>query len=194
MLVSLANVKIFLEITSTDHDALLGLLIEHVSDRIQTFLNRNLEKEYRTKYYNTGRRKYYLSAYPIDSSAVITITVDTSTQTKDDDFFVWEDEGLIEFDYKTTYTEPKQIVITWLGGYSSSTISVADVSKTLLAVPDAVSYACLLQVAFMFRTKKSIGLSSVTTPDGSIQALNPTELLPEVKSILMEHRKMAAEY
>lgn len=195
MLVSLANVKAFLELTNTDHDTLLGILIEYVSDRIKTFLNRDLEEQYYTQYFNSGRRKYYLSAFPIDSSAAITVTVDSSIQTEDEDFFVWEDNGLIEFSYKTTYSNPKQIIVTWLGGYTTSTISVSGESKTLITVPDAVAYACLLQVAYMFRTKKSIGLTSVNTPDGSIQTMaNPTELLPEVKKILIEHRKVPTAY
>lgn len=189
MLVSLSTVKSFLEITNTSFDELLGIIIELVSDRIQDFLNRDLEKTYYTEYFNAGGRKFYLSSFPIDTSAVITVTIDSSSQTEDDDFFVWHDEGLIEFSYKTTYIEPKQIAITWLGGFDTSTISVNGESKTLIDVPDAISFACMLQSAYVFRTKKTIGLVSVTTPDGSIQKVGAIELLPEVKQILLKHRK-----
>jgi hypothetical protein len=192
MLVSLTEAKAFLEIATatTDFDSLIGQIIEYVSDRIETFLNRDLTKSYYTSYFDSGRRKYYLNAYPIDATAVITVTVDGTTQTEDDDYYVWDDEGLVEFSWTTTYTDPKQISITWLGGYSVTTISVASVSKDILAtIPDSIKFACLLQSAFVFKRRKDIGLTGVSLPDGSFNTIFSGDLLPEVKSILNSYRK-----
>ena len=183
MLVSLTEAKAFLEIATatTDFDSLIGQIIEYVSDRIETFLNRDLTKSYYTSYFDSGRRKYYLNAYPIDATAVITVTVDGTTQTEDDDYYVWDDEGLVEFSWTTTYTDPKQISITWLGGYSVTTISVASVSKDILAtIPDSIKFACLLQSAFVFKRRKDIGLTGVSLPDGSFNTMFSGDCQPEV--------------
>lgn len=191
-LCSLAEIKAFLEIetATTTFDALLNSMIKYVSDRIQTFINRNLRKEQRTEYFNAGKRKYYLSAYPVDTSSTITVVLDDTTETINDDYFIWADEGLMEFDWKTSYIEPKQLYITYTGGYASSTVSISgSVEDILLAVPDGLKYACVLQTAFMFRRRKDIGLSSISMPDGSINTMLAADLLPEVKNILKSMRK-----
>lgn len=191
-LASLAEIKAFLEIetATTTFDSLLNSMLKYVSDRIQTFLNRNLRKEQRTEYFNGGKRKYYLSAYPVDTSTTITVVLDTTTETINDDYYIWSDEGLLEFDWKTSYIEPKELYITYTGGYASSTVSISGtVEDILLAVPDGLKYACVLQTAFMFRRRKDIGLTSTSMPDGSINTMFAADLLPEVKNILKSYRK-----
>lgn len=191
-LASLAEIKAFLEIETsvTTFDSLLNSMLKYVSDRIQTFLNRNLKKEQRTEYFNAGRRRFYVSAFPIDTTATITVVLDTTTETINDDYYIWADEGLLEFDWKTSYIEPKQLYITYTGGYASSTVSISGtVEDILLAVPDGLKYACILQTAFMFRRRKDIGLTSTSMPDGSINTMFASDLLPEVKNILKSFRK-----
>jgi hypothetical protein len=90
LLASLTDVKLFLELTNSNHDTLLNMLIEQVSKRVETFLNRKMEKTARTEYYNAGRKMYYLPAYPIDLTAALTITHAGSAQTINDDFFIKE--------------------------------------------------------------------------------------------------------
>lgn len=194
MLVSLSDVKAFLDITVTDYDSLINTLIINVSDRIQTFLNRKLLKEERTQYFTTGKRKYYVGAYPVDSTVTVTVVVDTSTQTVNDDYYLWADEGLFEFDYTTLFTQPKEMYITYTGGYAGSLTMIGSKTTYVLEVPDAMSYACLLQVAFIFRRRKDIGLTSISMPDGSVSTLYAGDLLPEVKNILKMHRKAPMDY
>lgn len=182
LLASLTNVKLFLEITHTTHDTLLTLLLTQISKRVETFLNRNMEKAERTQYFNAGRKYYFLPAYPIDSEATLTVTDDGTVQTVDDDYFVWHEDGMIEFDTTPTRTDPKQIAITWTGGYAD-----AD------AVPADIQMATIMQVAFIFRRRKDIGLNSISLPDGSISVNAPTELLPEVKAVLKSYRKTPGE-
>lgn len=194
MLVSLSEVKAFLDITVTDYDSLINTLIQNVSDRIQTFLNRQLLKEQRTQYFTTGRRKYYVSGYPVDNTATITVVVDTSAQTVNDDYYLWADDGLFEFEYTATLTQPKEMSITYTGGYPGSLTMVGGKATYVLSVPDAIGYACLLQVAFIFRRRKDIGLTSISMPDGSVSTLYAGDLLPEVKNILKMYRKSPMDY
>lgn len=195
LLVSVDDVKTFLEKSDTDtaHDALIGLIIEYVSSRIEEFLNRNLSKEYRTSTFDAKRKKFYLSAYPIEVGSSVTVTLDTDEQTEDEDFFVWYDKGLIEFAFEPAYIEPKQISISWIGGYAVTTVSVASVSKNILVdIPDGIKFAALLQTVFTYRTRLHVGESSIVYPQGSMNTFLG-DLLPEVKSILLMYRKPAGE-
>jgi hypothetical protein len=194
MLVSLSEVKAFLDITVTDYDSLINTLIQNVSDRIQTFLNRQLLKEQRTQYFTTGKKKYYVNGYPVDTSTTITVMIDNDIQAINDDYYLWADDGLFEFEYTATLTQPKEMSITYTGGYPGSLTMVGGKATYVLSVPDAIGYACLLQVAFIFRRRKDIGLTSISMPDGSVSTLYAGDLLPEVKNILKMYRKSPMDY
>jgi len=202
MLTSLATVKAFLEIDTdkTNYDSLIVTIIKQVSDRIQTFLNRKLQKEERTQYFTAGRKTYFLSAFPIDEAASFTVSLDDTIQTSNDDYWVWPDSGTMVFDYATSYIEPRQLYVTYTGGYAATdtAVGIAGISTitetVLLIVPDSMAYACMLQSAFLFRRRKDIGISSMSLPDGSFNTLYAADLLPEVKNSLMQHRKIPTDY
>lgn len=192
-LISLTDLKLFLNITNIVQDRLLGNIIDRVSKRVETYLNRNLLKQARTIYRDAGRRYYYLPAYPIDEAATLTVICDGVTQTKDSDFFVRADDGLIEFqkDAVPSYQDPKEVVITWTGGYASS----GEGDTECLAVPEDIQDAALRQSAYNFRRRNDIGISSVSMPDGSVSKTPiDSSLLPEVKDLLHNYRKPAGEY
>lgn len=257
-LVSLGNVKTFLEINQANHDNLLNLIIEQVSSAIQAYLGRTLTQSEYTEYFNGGKRHYYLKAYPIfnwesidgitlsgsspvsvnfighdfstgdkvkfkdisgttelnDNTYTITVT-DSSNFTLDNtdssnftayssggscskapvvtvsdatgyddkaEYYVWEEEGLIEFVTPPSYTLPRQVKIVYTGGYS------VDTSTNIVNVPDDMKRACLMQVAFDFRRRKDVGVTSISMPDGSISIQSPSTLLPEVTRILKMYR------
>jgi hypothetical protein len=192
-LISLTDVKSFLEITNNNHDLLLSKIIERVSKRIESFLNRLLVKQERTVYRNAGKRYYYLPAYPIDESATLTVVCDGVTQTKNTDYFVWSDEGLIEFqkDAIPSYQDPKEVVITWTGGYATS----GEGDTECLAVPEDIQDAALKQVVYNYRRRKDIGVSSISMPDGSVTKMPiDASLLPEVKDELIKYRRPGGEW
>jgi len=192
-LVSLTDLKAFIEKTDTTHDQLLSGIIERVSFVIETFLNRYLLKAARTISRDAGRRYYYLPAYPIDEAASLTVTCAGAAQTKDTQFFVRANDGLIEFQKSSvpTYTDPKEVVIAWTGGYVAS----GESDTECLDVPYDLKEAALRQSAYNFRRRRDIGISSVSMPDGSISK-NPIDafLLPEVKDLLKNYRRPAGEY
>ncbi len=237
-LIKVPDLKSFLEITVTTQDTLLALINDLVSSRIEKWLNRNLTKTAYSVYFNSGRKFYYLPAYPIDTSATLTVTYDGTVQTLDDDYYVWATEGLIEFDDETVYCDPKEVLIAWTGGYTETAISevlgtdglnykcilthtataankpvtgvdyatywsqtgssgVAWASGTqyldhayLSGIPDDIRLAAIMQMAFTFRRRKDIGLSSITLPDGSISKNVPVKLLDEVMDILRPYRRI----
>jgi len=191
-LVSLADVKTFLEITATSFDALLTMIIQNASASVETYLNRNLEKIERVAYYNAGKRYIYLPAYPIDSTTQLIVEFCDSIQTKDVDFFVRNDVGLIEFPEFSVplYMNPNELEITWTGGYAE----IGATDDKYLDVPLNIRDATMIQVAYTFRRRKDIGVASVSLPDGSISK-NPIDnrLLPEVRSSLSAFRRVVGE-
>jgi hypothetical protein len=201
MLITLSELRTFLEIPSgnTDSDSFLVSIITDISERIQTYLNRKLTQGYYNRYFNAGKKKYWVDAYPISTGEGITVTYSDVVEEINDDYYVWEDEGLIEFDFITTYTEPKDVYIEWFGGYpttitanTSSTITITYTDSILLySVPNDLKLACKLQAAYVYRRRRDIGLFSVDTHDGKYGVKGTMELLPEVKSILNSYRKPA---
>ena len=180
-LISLDALKIFLEGDTADFNDQLEQMIPLVSAQIETYLNRELKEEARTKFYSGGRRYYYVDAYPINASPAAVVLEDDVTQTADSDYFVFEEDGLIEFQYQTSDWRPKIIKITWTGGYTED-------SDGVLAVPDDIKQACILQCAYVFKRRRDLGNSGASTPNGNISYVKAIDLLPNVKQILSMHR------
>jgi len=185
-LVNPVDLKTFLGVETTNQDAVLDMFNDLVSSRIESWLNRTLKKDKYDQFFNSGRRHYYLPAYPIDTTETLTVTYSGSEQTLNSDYFVWENEGLIEFYVEPAYIQPKEIEIAWTGGYEEVT---SGGNAYLTGLPDAIVLAAMIQIAFSFRRRKDIGLVSVSMPDGSITKNAPLKLLEEVKEILSPYRR-----
>jgi hypothetical protein len=176
-LISVADLKEFLEKTDGDHDSLLELLIEYVSTDLETAMNRFLEKQQRIEYFRGGGSIFALKAPPIDVvNHPFSLTIDGDSQAINDDFFVHVNSGLVEFLVGTEYTDPKQLVVTYTGGYSGTGNS--------LAVPNDIKMACMLQTGYLFRRRKDIGINQMSMPDGSIGTFLTGEFLPQVQKIV----------
>lgn len=124
------------------------------------------------------------TAYSSGGSASIAPAVVVSDATGYDDkseYYVWENSGLVEFVTPISTTLPRQVKITYTGGYAAD-------SDGILQVPDDLKRACLMQVAFDFRRRRDLGVSAISMPDGSLSVQNPTSLLPEVVRILKLYR------
>ncbi len=203
-LTSLNNAKLFLGIVDaagdvdtakTVHDGLITLIIQQVSARIETYLDRLLKAEERTVYYDSGPDTFFLQAYPIDIEETFTVTLDGVAQvlTTDDidgDFNLYAVEGKIFFPCGTGGISPQALKIVYTGGYAEDPIAEGE-DTGVLAVPDDLARACLMQVMFDFRRRNDLGLSSVSMPDGSVSvAQGPSGLLPEVRYILKSFRRL----
>lgn len=180
-----ADVKAIMEKTDTTHDAIITSLIQRVSKSMETYCNRSFKKESRTEVFNAGKKYYFISALPVDTSVALTVTLTGITQTVNSHYYLWEDIGLIEFITSPTDTTPKAVSITYTGGYTET--------DSVLAVPDDLKHACIEQVIFLFRRRKDIGLSSVSMPDGSINVLSPNDWLKSVLGVLNHYRLSAKQ-
>lgn len=180
-LIGLQELKSFLEKTDTEHDSVLLMLIEMVSKRMETFLNRDLTYQTKTeKLYGDGFTMYQVRAFPVDTSQPYSVKRDGYLMKDGSDYFLDPDNGLITF-ITPVYSRPLGLEISYTGGYREG-------AEGILMVPDDIRKACLYQTAYEFRRRHELGATSITMPDGSMQ-IQPVSLLPEVKSILQHHRR-----
>lgn len=196
-LITVTNLKLFLDDKKdTQHDRMLEIIINGVSDMIQTHLNRYLSKAQYTHYFEADGLStlFYLPAYPVIITSGVnpitfTVTVNEDVQEINDDFFLREDEGLIRFYTPPLYVQPKGIKVEWTGGYDLIDDSSDDDGS--LDVPDAVKLAAYLQCSYMYRRRNDIGISTLVLPDGSIKKSGKSyRLLPEVVSMLVNYRRV----
>lgn len=191
-LIDVELIKQFLEKTDTIHNDLLITFIKQVTAAFENYTDRKFEAVERTKYFSAGPRNFLLPAFPVNLAETFTVTVNDETHVIDEDFFVWEDQGRVEFVRKTAadhlslsppaVPRPKAVVVVWTGGW------VKDVDGVLQGVPQDFQRACMKQTAFEFKRRRDIGMTSVSAPDGNINVFSPADLLPEVRLILDSHR------
>jgi len=178
-LCSVADVKLLMDKNDTEHDSLLDKMIGFVSSTLEGAMNgRLLKSQQRTKYFNPGGRIYLLPAFPVDLTATLTVTVDDTSQTINDDFFVYDEEGIVEFSFDNPWSDPKDVIVTWTGGYTEAT------GTGILAVPDDLNFACVLQTSFLFRRRKDLGTSYILMPDGAASIPVKEGLLPQVQEVI----------
>lgn len=178
-LCSVNDIKLFLDKTDTEHDSLLDRMVGFVSSTLEGAMNgRLLKKLERVKYFNPGGKIYLLPAFPVDTTATLTVSVDGTIQIKDDEFYIYDETGIIEFPVDNVWSDPKDVKVTWTGGYTEAT------GTGILAVPDDLAFACILQTSFMFRRRKDLGTSYILMPDGAASIPVKEGLLPQVKEIV----------
>lgn len=182
-LISEEDLKLFLEEDNTDFDVQFTQLIPQVSAQIETFLNRELKEEARTKYFSGGRRYYYVNAFPINISPTPIVLEGDVTQNPNDDYYTFEEDGLFEFQYNTATWKPKMVKITWTGGYAAV--------EGVLTVPDDIKQACIMQCAYIFKRRRDLGNSGASTPNGNISYTAAVKLLPGVLELIIPHRMPA---
>lgn len=203
-IISTQTLKDFLEKTDTKHDVLLDTLIKFYSKRIETFMNRELKYGLREMYFNAGRRKFTLPAYPIDVNVTpgdtgLAVYDCGVLQLKDSWYWVWASEGIVEFYAEPMYIQPRQLKFIWTGGYREVTVNgetyFTDMNPAFL-FPDDVKLATMVQCAYVFRRRNDIGLQSVNMPDGTISKIldKSSDLIPMVKNMLMPHRRIPDAY
>jgi hypothetical protein len=177
-LATVSDIKLFMDKQDNDHDSVIGLIVDAVSGAMEGYTNRWFEKKSRTEYFNSGGNFFQLRAFPIDSVIATVVMVDGYRMDEGTDYFVFHDRGSIEFTADTEAVEPKNVSITYTGGYAWTQ------GSGRLDVPMDLYYACILQTSYNFRNRRNVGLTSISMPDGSINTSSQEELLPQVMNTL----------
>jgi uncharacterized phiE125 gp8 family phage protein len=180
-LITLSDLKTYLEITDTTFDTILNDLIEAVSEEFETYTSRKfIQATYTDEYFDgDGTRILWLPNWPIISVTSVVENDVTLTEGNEEDYIVYKEEGYL-WRVGTVWAEGvKNIKITYTAGYLQS-----DIPKDLVL-------AVKKQVAFEWQKQKSKrwGEQARTFPDGSITFII-SELLPDVQDILNRYKRM----
>ena len=118
---TLTDVKSFLDVTTSDDDARLTLLISWTEELIHRYLGRNLNSATYTQLaYKPQAEIFQLDNYPVDS--ITSITIDGEVQDLDD-YDLVIDVGSVYGDF----VESERVSIVYVGGYSTIPPLVVDV-------------------------------------------------------------------
>ena len=204
-LVSVANVRTYLNFSSTNQDTLLGELVEQVSEDIQNYCDRTFTRGTDTLEYPIGGGKYLsLKRFPIVSIAHIRYNIDSDFSDSTDDISSddykfsasLKDEGLVFLKrsklrvqlsnrtYNTNYVwpdDPDSLQVKYTGGYGNT--------AGVLNVPDDLKKACVIQVAYLFDRRKSLGVRTVSGQEGSLNYEGEYKFLPNVLAMLDKYKR-----
>jgi len=118
---TVADVKTFLGITSTDDDARLTLLVSWTEELIHKYLGRNLNTNTYTQLaYKPQTEIFQLDNYPVDS--ITSITIDDVLQTLTE-YDLTLDIGTLYGDF----IESETVSVVYVGGYATIPPLVVDV-------------------------------------------------------------------
>ena len=179
-LVTVDNAKDFLGITNGDSDSLLEMLINQMTDYIETYCDRRFITTTYTdvEYDGTGTYELQLEQYPVITFTQLEVNnaVDNTDSWSDvdtDDYWVDNDNGIIT---KTSlFASGKcRYRVTYEGGYAS--------------IPHDLQFACLVLVSEFFNKRKAMGVKSETLGDHSIQFEGIMRENKTIQTILANYR------
>jgi len=196
---TIGQVKELLEITSTTHDDVLSDLIGVVSQRIENFIDRPLEKTTRTEEYDIKPRQrvLFLRSYPLSGQgdiASIKIALDwdftAATAVTSTDYHVDLMTGAIHFNFYpiTQYlgnnmaTAPNAVQVQYTGGFATS---ASDIQTNY----PAISGACNMQVIAMWRRRDEPMTKTTKIGDYGSAVEGPVKFLPDVIEALIPYRR-----
>lgn len=193
-LTTTARVKTLGSITTSDQDALIGVLVTAVSARIERYLGRHVESTSRTEYYDVeaGQHVFYLRGYPISSVTSVKNDEDWDFDNIDEiassEFTTVGSDftGRLVVDEAVTPIAGKQALqVVYTGGMA------ADAASFIAAFPD-VALAADQQILHEYQRRKQLGIVSSSIGQHTASVEFGVDLLPIVKRALNPYRRMVA--
>jgi hypothetical protein len=184
-LTTLQHVTRLLERPDPDFDDDIQNRITDVSHRVQTVYSIDLEQQTYVEIKDGGTRRLYVDNPPIVS--VTSIITSNDLQFAGGEVVPTTEYAIVnrgwDIAHQTCFPGgPNGVQVTYIAGYLD-----ADTAGTTL--PRALQEAVARQVAYEFENRKSIGLTNVDFPDGSITK-ETDGFLKSVKLILNTLRKI----
>ena len=195
-LCTLADVKAFLGIAAldTEHDAALNTQIAGVSAQLARAAGR-IHDEIGVLEATTGAiqwfspeprtRLVYLAAYPVISITEIKEAAfgafdDADALVENEDYQILKARGRLT---RVGFWLPGEqtVRVTYNGGYTAADDTPG---KGETALPDDVVGAAIKQVAFYFRRRDQLGVTSAGVAGGSYTTYARDELLPDVRETM----------
>jgi hypothetical protein len=191
-LVTAAEAEGYCQLQNPDHDVVVEMIINSVSQQFSTFASRQFMTAVYTalKLTGNGTAYLYLPNWPV--TTLTSVAEDTATLTVDTDFYADLTEGLLtkaSF-YGTLYGEmygysaspwsinTHGIVVTYTAGYTAALL------------PWDLKMAALKEIARQYQIylTKSNGVSSASVQGSSVSAATPDK--PEWMEVVSRYRRI----
>lgn len=178
-LITLEDLKTYLEKSDDNHDPILEMIINSVSSFFDKYVDFQLKQKTYTDLYldGNGQEELWLSFYPVASITSLKENDIALTEGTDEDYIQYLEEGLLVR------------IGVWLKGRKKIKISC---SGGFATIPKDLQLACMQQCAVEFQrlTKKEWGETSRSFPDGSVSISIEENLLSYVKEVLDRYRRI----
>jgi len=190
-LVSAANVRTYLNFSSTNQDTLIEELIEQVSEDIQSHCDRTFSSGTDVLEYPVGGGLYLsVKRFPITSVSHVRYNSDYDFTDSADDIDTdnytiagsFADSGLIYYKKKKWSSVEDALEVKYTGGYADT--------AGILNVPDDLKKACIMQVAYLMDRRKSMGVRNASGQEGSLNFESGYDFLPTVLGIIDSYRRL----
>ncbi len=193
-LTTLANVKAYMKILSTDSskDTLLSLLITRSARAIEKYCGRIFFKTDYTEYYDgDGRTKLLLNQWPINSVAELNMDnsrmFGTATIIPADQFVIWDTLGYIELLKPLDYLSGIETAYGRFFVHGQQNLKVS-YNAGYTAIPDDIEMASMIHVSFLYNKAGTEGHVSMSL-GGLAKAFDRRALPDEVALYLEPYRK-----
>ncbi len=181
-LCTIAQVKAYLRITASSHDAVFTALVEGISAKMERYMRRHIVSDTYDEYHDGGS---YFDALGVRESPIIgtpTVTVDGSAFT---DFTIDADAGLLFYDGATFG------VVGWPGGRRNIRVQY---TAGYASVPVELREACIKQVAYESKLSgirgDHLGVPSESDPSGMSVTADQVEWAPGVRGTLDAYKRV----
>jgi len=199
-LTTVARQKIFLGIAAADttYDTMLEILIDMVSDFIETFCDRTfLQTAYsNTELDGTGTSKLLLPNFPVSTTATFSLeerdtalNISTWTSIDSDNFHIDFNAGILDFLGNIFRELPRHYRVTYTAGYAFKNNAAPLVTLESLKIGD-LEYAVWNLVAEAFYKRKQAGdIQSESIGDYSVTYSQEQLSIMGVLDILNHYRR-----
>jgi len=176
-LTTLSDVKAWLNVQTTNDDALLTRLISAASTFIQSWLNRQIASQSYTQTLNgNASRKMVLENWPITAVSSLTIDGVVVSQSPNSQTTGYMFDDKVVYLISRSFCRGLQnIVISYTAGYSS--------------VPLDIAQACIELVSMRYRERDRIGLASKAV-GGETTAYSLKDMSDSVRAQLSQYRRV----
>jgi len=189
-LVSLADVKLRLNIDTEqeENDSLLAYLITIASGEVEDFLNRAVEIDDFTEYFDVvGKNEQYsLKAYPVTALTNVwndpDWDYDSGTAISTDYIKTNDATGILYVSKYVLLDGFQALKVSYSGGMAATAAAFKTAYPTLYD-------ACVRHVCYLKQTAKHIGATNVTSHSGNVSFARQEQFLPDVKKILSKHQR-----
>lgn len=173
----LADLKTVLEITVTQFDTILTMIIDMVKAEANEYMDISFDPVIDYEQYFDGGCQYLYLDHANISTLAIELDGSPLVAGNEEDYVFYPENSIVK-SVSGEFTNGLRIIhATYTGGYDED------------AIPEPIRRKLIKQMEYEYRRRKDPGLSSVTYPDGSVNKYSINEWLPDVESVLKRRKR-----